>query len=105
MSIMRPCSTRTRQLSSTSTDDKGNGWHSGISSAVRLAAMMPASWATLSTSPFPTSLRSISANVSGRISTRPEAVAIRSVTALPVTSTMTALPVSSKWVKALMPAA
>src|SRR6266508_1223825 len=36
----------------TSTCDSGSGWHSGISSLVRLAAMIPASCAAARASPF-----------------------------------------------------
>src|SRR5205823_3772483 len=38
--------------SETSTCESGSGWQRGISSAVRLAAIMPASRATASTSPL-----------------------------------------------------
>ena len=41
-----------RRESSTSTCVSGSGWHSGISSLVRLAAMMPARRAACSGSPF-----------------------------------------------------
>ena len=47
--ISTPASTRSR---SSVTAETGNGWHSGIRSAVRLLPMIPASRATPSTSPF-----------------------------------------------------
>ena len=46
----RPASPTIR--SSTPTCDSGSGWQSGISSAVRFAAMIPASCAVVSASPF-----------------------------------------------------
>ena len=41
-----------RSLKSTLTFVRGSGWHSGMSSLVRLVAMIPAMRATPSTSPF-----------------------------------------------------
>src|SRR5690348_3073662 len=86
----------------TCTDDSASGWHSGIRSDVFLAAMMPASWATASTSPLAAFLSRISARVAGCMTTLAFAVAMRSVTSLSPTSTMRALPRSSKWVRSLM---
>src|SRR5581483_9320154 len=47
--ISTPSATTRR---STATCVSGSGWHSGISSAVRFAAMIPASCAVVSASPF-----------------------------------------------------
>src|SRR5436190_10325229 len=71
-------------------------------SAVFLAAMMPASCATASTSPLAAFLVAISLSVAGCMMTLARAVAIRSVMSLSPTSTMRALPRSSKWVRSLM---
>src|SRR6478672_10700581 len=64
--------------------------------------MMPASCATASTSPLAAFLVAISARVAGCMTTLALAVATRSVTSLSPTSTMRALPRSSKWVRSLM---
>ena len=64
----------------------------GMSMLVLFAAMMPAIRATQRTSPFGTFPFAISFNVSGSIETLPLAIASRSVTGLPVTSTIFALP-------------
>src|SRR5436190_4096466 len=80
-------------LSITPMFDKGNGWHSGISSAVRFAAMIPATWAVASASPFGRS-RSRRA-VSGAMRTSARATARRRETSLPPTSTIRTAPVSS----------
>ena len=77
---------------STATLVKGNGWQSGIRSAVFLAAMMPARRATPRTSPFLARPSTMNANVSALISTSPSATAIRAVTTLPPTSTIWAWP-------------
>ena len=84
---------------STCTDVSASGWQSGMRSGVRLAPMMPARRATDSTSPFFTPPPVMRAIVSGCMRTEPLAVAVRSVTALAVTSTMAALPLASKWVR------
>src|SRR3954468_22592578 len=84
--------------SSTSTNDNGSGWQSGISSAVRLAAWMPAMRAVPTTSPFGRSPAATSAAVSGAIRTTARATARRSVTSLPPTSTIRARPSASVWV-------
>src|SRR5262249_25861898 len=82
--------------SSTSTGDSGSGWQSGPSSAVRLAAMMPARRATARTSPFGTSPAAIAASVVGRMVTSPRASAALAVTPLAETSTMRARPRRSR---------
>ena len=73
--------------------DSGTGWHIGISSAVRFAAMIPAVRATSSGSPlgFSGSARS----TSGDITTNALASASRAVRALADTSTMRAWPWAS----------
>ncbi len=53
-----------RSLKSTLTFVSGSGWQSGMSSLVRLVAMMPAMRATPSTSPFFTVPLSTAANAS-----------------------------------------
>src|ERR1700733_548840 len=82
---------------STSIWEMASGWHSGISSCVRLPAMMPAMRAAPSTSPFFASpLRTIS-SVSRCMITLPSATATLSVVALPDTSTMRASPLPLRW--------
>src|SRR5215210_692378 len=97
--LVRASATSTTAASSTSavtsTNDSGSGWHSGISSAVRLAAWMPAMRAVPITSPLGASPRATAAAVSGAIRTTARASARRSVTSLPPTSTIRALPASS----------
>src|SRR6476620_2527373 len=83
---------------STSTLVSASGWHSGISSCVRFAAMMPAMRAAPSTSPFLASPSSTSRSVLRVITTRPSATATRVVAALAETSTMRASPRPLKWV-------
>src|SRR5580704_2390809 len=85
-------------VTSTSTCDNNRGWHSGISSWVRLAAMMPAMRAVPSTSPFLASPLRTMSSVFAVISTRPSATATRSVMALADTSTMWASPRVPRWV-------
>ncbi len=80
------------QARSTSTEVKASGWHNGISSAVRFAAMMPASRATASTSPLATSPARMRSSVCGRMTTRAPATATRSVSSFSDTSTMRARP-------------
>ena len=72
ISTPAPSSDGTR---STEMPLTGSGWHSGISSWVRFAAMIPAMRAVASTSPFGARPSTIIASVSGRITTRPRAVA------------------------------
>ena len=87
---------------STATLVMGNGWHRGIRSAVRLAAMMPARRATPKTSPFLARPSVMISKVSGCILIQAAACAIRSVTALSETSTICASPLPSKWVSAII---
>lgn len=84
------------------TWDSASGWHRGINSWVRLAAMIPAMRAVARTSPFLASPLSISASVAGSMITRPPATATRSVISLSETSTMRAAPLSSIWVSFAM---
>ena len=65
--------------------------------AVRLAAMMPAICATLSTSPFLTNPWRISSSVLACMATSPFAIATRSESTFPLTFTILARPDSSKW--------
>ena len=90
---------RTPYVRPTVTPDSDSGWHSGTRSGVRLAAMIPATRATASASPFGTSPDLSSATTSADTSTRPDAVAVRAVTSLPETSTIRAAPASSTWVR------
>src|SRR5579871_3836355 len=75
------------------------GWQSGISSCVRLAAMIPAIRAVPTTSPFLALPLRIMASVAAAMTTAPSATALRSVTGLSATSTMLAAPLSSRWVR------
>ena len=68
----------------------GSGWHRGISSLVRLTAMMPATRATPSTSPFFAVPSTMARIVSALTRIFPLATAVRAVSCLSVTSTMTA---------------
>src|SRR3954454_17475888 len=81
----------------TSTNDSGRGWQSGMRSAVRLAAWMPARRAVEATSPLGASPRATAAAVSALMCTTARATARRSVTSLPPTSTIRARPASSRW--------
>ena len=56
-------------MASTSTCVSSSGWHKGINSCVRLAAMMPAMRAAPSTSPFFALPSRTIASVAGSIST------------------------------------
>src|SRR5262245_50472953 len=78
------------------------GWHSGIRSAVRLAAEIPAIRATESTSPFFAAPRRMIASVAGFIRTTTPARAVRCVTGFSPTSTMRAAPERSRWVSRAM---
>jgi hypothetical protein len=73
-------------VSVTSTESIGNGWHSGTMSLVRLAAMMPASRAVAMASPLSSSRAWMRRIVSGRARRRAEARAVRSETGLEPTS-------------------
>ena len=66
---------------------------------VRLVAMMPAMRATPSTSPFFTVPLSTAANASAFMVMMPCATASRKVTFFSLTSTITAFPAASKWVR------
>src|SRR5262245_6678223 len=61
--------------------------------------MMPAMRAVPSTSPFLASPAKIMSSVAGSIVTTPSATAVRSVSALPPTSTMCASPAEPMWVR------
>ena len=80
---------------------RGSGWQSGISSAVRFAAMIPASWAVVSASPFGSS-RSCRA-VSGAMRTSAAATARRREAGLSPTSTMRTAPDGSTCERPLTP--
>src|SRR5450830_277658 len=78
-------------------------WQRGISSHVRFAAWMPATCATVRTSPFLRLPALISSKVAGASRTRQRATASRTVSSLPPTSIMRALPLSSRCVSSLLP--
>src|ERR1041385_454433 len=84
---------------STATFDSASGWHSGMSSDVRFAAMMPASRAAPSTSPFLALPDRIRSSVALLMTTRPSAIAVRPVAGFAETSTIRASPSSSMWVR------
>src|SRR5262245_3510921 len=77
---------------STPAPVMAKGWQSGMSSCVFLAAMMPASRAAASTSPFLAVPVSTKSKLAGAMATKPSARATRSLTLLPETSTMRASP-------------
>lgn len=84
---------------STLTCETGIGWQSGMRSGVRLAAMMPATLAIPSTSPFFIWLSRISLSaVSSEKRTVQAAVAMREVTFFWAIDTMCAAPDSETWV-------
>ena len=95
VAVMRTSLLDSLSSRSTSTLSRGSGWQRGMSSAVRLAAIMPAKRATGSTSPFSTLPPLMSARVSSCMDTAPLATASRSVSGLWPTSTIRALPCSS----------
>src|SRR5450756_2433481 len=78
-------------------------WQRGISSHVCLAAWMPATCATVRTSPFLRLPALTSSKVAGASKTRQRATASRTVCSLPPTSTIRALPLSSRCVSSLLP--
>src|SRR5947209_6504789 len=82
----------------TKTDPTSKGWQRGMRFGVCLAAWMPATRATDSTSPLEMLLEAMSPVVSGFISTLQRAIARRWVASLGVTSTMRARPRGSRWV-------
>ena len=73
-----------------------NGWHNGIKSAVLLAAMIPAIRATAKTSPFLFVPDMTKLSVSGFMEILPVAIAVLLVGVLSPTSTIFALPSSSR---------
>ena len=77
-------------------------WHMGMSSSVRLAAMIPATWATASTSPLAMPPERMRPAVSADMRTRPSAWAVRTVGGFSVTSTMRARPWSLKCVSSMV---
>ena len=81
---------------------RGSGWHMGMISQLCLAAWMPATWATASTSPFFMVPFLIFSSVSGAMWISPAATARRQVAAFSVTSTILARPCSLKWVNSPM---
>src|SRR5712671_2046579 len=83
---------------STAILESASGWQSGMSSCVFLPAMMPAMRAAPSTSPFLASPLSTRSSVEAVITTRPSAIATRSVAAFADTSTMRASPLLPRWV-------
>src|SRR5215510_1213281 len=83
---------------STAILESASGWQSGMSSLVFLPAMMPAMRAAPSTSPFLASPLSTKSSVAGVITTRPSAIAMRSVAGFADTSTMRASPLWPRWV-------
>ena len=84
---------------STATFVSSSVWQSGISSGVRLAAMMPAMRAAARTSPLGTAPSRMAASVAACMCTSPQATAVRPVAALSPTSTMLAWPWASRWVR------
>src|SRR5437870_5801711 len=74
-----------------------------MSSDVRFAAMMPASRAAPSTSPFLAFPDTIRSSVALLMITRPSAAAVRSVAGFADTSTIRASPLSSMWVREVRP--
>src|SRR5580704_16494061 len=92
-------------VTSTSICDNSRGWHHGINSWVRLAAMMPAMRAVPSTSPFLASPLRTMSSVFACINTRPSATATRAVAGLAETSTMWASPRVPIWLSFFAPRA
>src|SRR5262245_11487953 len=82
-------------LSSTSTWVNGRGWQSGTISDVRFAAMIPASRAVWSGSPFLTARARIACRAAVLIRTSPRATASRAVSGFADTSTIRTRPRSS----------
>ena len=87
------------RVSCTSTCERVRGWQSGIRCAVCFAPIIPASWATDSTSPFFSPPDFTVFNVSCDMVTRPPATATRRVSAFSPTFTICGRPSSVKWVK------
>src|SRR5665811_2221084 len=86
-------------VKSTSTPLMASGWHSGIKSGVRFVAMIPATRATPRASPLGTPSPRSNPRTTALTSTRPRAVAERTVTSLPEMSTIRAAPLSSTCVR------
>src|SRR3954451_4596433 len=82
----------------TSTAPTSSGWHNGSRFGVCLAAWIPATRATASTSPFVIAPDAILEEVSGSMKTRQRADARRWLGSLAETSTMRARPSGSRWV-------
>src|SRR5699024_12630129 len=76
------------QLNEISTPDSDNGWHIGMIWCVFFAAMIPAIWATESTSPFLILSSVIALYISSVTSTELDALAILVETSLSETSTI-----------------
>jgi hypothetical protein len=88
----------------TSMPVSGSGWHRGISSAVRLAAMIPASSAVAITAPFGAVPERTASSASSEQVSVPVALAVRAVSALSDMSTMRARPSPPTWLSLLTPA-
>src|SRR5688572_16810626 len=86
-----------RGSTATSTCVRGRGWHIGMASAVRLAAMTPARRATSATPPLRSFPDRASRMAAAEITMRPRATASRAVTGLAETSTIRAAPCASRW--------
>src|SRR3954452_3837934 len=97
-SVTSPSGASTVTVGSTCVS--GNECASGINSSVRLAAWMAASRATVATSPLGASPAATRAAASGDMRTTARARAQREVSDFSLTSTMRALPASSRWVSA-----
>src|SRR5439155_21526684 len=82
----------------TYTEPTSRGWQRGSRLGVCLAAWIPATRATASTSPLLIAPDAILAAVSASMCTRHRATARRCVASLAVTSTMPARPRGSRWV-------
>src|SRR6478609_3574292 len=76
----------------TSMAASGSGWQSGIRVDVLFAAMMPASRAVCTASPFFRAPARTRRRAAADMRTRPRATASRAVTGLPPTSTIRAWP-------------
>src|SRR3569623_904937 len=83
---------------SSATLERASGWHNEMRSEVRFAAMIPATRAMPSTSPFLALPSTMSLSVSALITTKPSATATRSVALFADTSTICASPLASIWV-------
>ena len=91
-------------MSVTSTCDRSSGWQSGMRADVCLAAMMPASRAVWSGSPFLIAPARICRSAARDIVIRPRATASRAVTALSETSTIRTRPARIRRARAVFPA-